>query len=425
MFGIEQPLTLRNRVVTLFDRTKLPYFVNFLLEVTLYLLPIFFLFKRSYATSIYIWIFVFYALSLVLDNRRPDFQSALTWPVILLLSAVVLASTMSIGLEATWREGKRFFYGVALFFVLIDQISRRKIILERYLWLLLALSFFLSLDALWQFHHGFDVLGNEIYRGRVTAVFLNPNYLGFFLSGVVPIHVYFGQSSGTMFEKSVHLGLLIFNLAIIVLTGCRSVWLGVVVFYFFWLALYSDKRVRAFSGVLAAVALPAAYIMNAEMITQRLLETAQFFEGARVVIWRDALTTIWDHPILGAGLDSYKDLAPELHYRGSAMVLSAPHFFPFEVWQTSGIFALCIFLFFLYRSVQINVSYMKRRGRYAFLFPSLVLVFLASVLSIPFFSRYVTFYFWLFLGLLFGAMKAEGFTPAYAKSPDHQAKLSG
>jgi len=389
-------------------REKMISILSYLLEVSLYLLPVFFLFRRSYATSIYIWILGFFLLKLFVEKRLPDFRTPITLPVLAFLLAVIIPSLFTTGAGSTWREGKYFIYGIILFLVLTDQVTQRNMLLRRFLWLFFVFSLFLSLDALWQYYYKADWFGNKLWGGRVTAVFSNPNYLGFFMAGVIPIHVFFIESNEKMSAKFFFYILLSLCVVIIVLCGVRSSWCAVIFLYLFWPTGQSIKVIVAkFASIL--LVLPLGYWWGPSIINKRFIELQRLLNGERFVLWSQTCSMIKDNPIMGSGLDSYKEVSQRAMMNGHKIAgYSFPHFFPLEIWQTSGIIAFMVFFFLLYKIVTESLKYIKSEGKYSFLCFSLLMLFLTSVISIPFFTRYVSFYFWLVLGLLSGAMKREG-----------------
>jgi O-antigen ligase len=308
---------------------------------------------------------------------------------------------ITIGPVSTLKEAKLFLYGMGLFFVLVDKTRQRKIIIDRFLLLFLILSVLLSLDALWQFHSGADILGNKLEYGRVSALFSNPNLLGFFLAGIAPLHVYFIEIRKSLPAKILLSFLMVLNLMAIILSGCRSAWIGILCLLLFWL-IYNPKRLVSlgYAGLFVLLILP---FINFEMIKSRYVKTINL-TGDRLIIWENTMSLIRENPLLGTGIDSFKDVSPAVIYNGEKWIYSGPHNFFLEVWQTSGIIAFALFLYFIYKIVMINAPYLKERGVHVFLFFSWALIFISAVINIPFFSRYLNFYLWLILGLLFGSL---------------------
>ncbi len=394
-------------------RQKFVILINLLLELSLYLLPIFFLLKRSIANSIYEWIFGFYIISLALKKRFPRFDSQITWPVIVLLLTILSTNLVTIGLENTLSEGKRFIYGICLFFILVDKIGENRIILKRFVLLMLSLSVIVSMDTLLQLHHGSDLLGRTYKGGRLTAVFAHPNYLGFFLAGIVPIHIYSIQRNKKFWVKILLSVLLLLCLLSIGFSGTRSAWVAVFLLLLFYYIYDAGNKFRIIYLIIPALIIPMLYLKSHDIVRSRFYQTVNIMESNRVVIWKNTLAVIKDTPLLGTGLDTFRKIdnividARKKKRKEKLMHYSAPHFFPFEIWQTSGIIALFAFLFFLYRIVVVNIKYIRERREFVFLFLSWVMVFLTSVINIPFFSRYVSFYLWFFLGLLLGAVEFQ------------------
>jgi len=378
---------------------------NILLEASLYLLPVFFLLKRSYATSIYVWIAGFFCLSLLLKGRRPRFSSPVTVIVLLFVLSVVIPSIFTIGMGNTWREGKHFLYGVTCFFILVDQCRVRPYLVKRYVFLLVILALFVSLDTLWQFHAGTDILGRKIEGKRMTSVFSNPNYLGFFLSGIPPFCFWMYDNSEKGWLKIIWGFCLYIIFFAIALSATRSALLAFALFLLF--VLFLREKGHAFLLLPSLLVIPVILFLNGKVLWGRFMGMVHL-HGSRMLIWDEAWHWIQKNPWLGNGLDSYKDTVPSLLYAGRKWHLSAPHNFFLEVWFAVGVVALLVFCMFLGKVIASHAPFkQKLAGRQGYLFAAFWMVFLSSFFSIPFFSRYVSFYFWLCLGLLFGAYMAE------------------
>jgi len=379
---------------------------SILLEASLYLLPVFFLFKRSYAFSIYVWITGFFCLCLLLEGRRPQFSSPVTVIVLLFILSVIIPSILTIGSGNTWREGKLLLYGVACFLIIVDQCRVKPYLVKRYLLLLIALGFFTSLDALWQFSHaGIDLLGIKTESTRMTALFSNPNYLGFFLSGIPPLCFWLYDYAESVWMKAMWAGSLYIVVLAIALSGTRSALLGLVLFLL--LMVLFRKKGHAFLFLPFLLVIPMVFFLNGKDLLGRFMGMIHL-QGDRLAIWREAWHWIFKHPWFGNGLDSYKDTVPAMLEAGHKWLYSAPHNFFLEVWFASGVVALILFCLFLGRIVTSHFPFRERLGgRQGYLFSAFWMVFLASFISIPFFSRYVSFYFWLYLGLLFGAFPVD------------------
>jgi O-antigen ligase len=278
---------------------------------------------------------------------------------------------------------------------------------------MLALSVFVSLDTLWQLQHGSDLLGRTYKGVRLTALFPNSNYLALFLAGMVPIHIHSIQRSRKFSGKIMLSFPLIICLVSIGLSGTRSAWVAVLLLFLFWYLYAPGKKSRIIYLLMPVIIIPIIYFKGHEIVSKRYHQTENIAKSPRVVMWGRTIEVIKETPLLGAGFDSYRHvdkIVIETKWDKGKKKLksfSFPHFFLFEIWQTSGMFALLAFLFFLYRIVVVNVNYIRERKEYVFLFLSWVMVFLTSVINIPFFSRYVSFAFWFYLGLLSGAVEFQ------------------
>lgn len=383
------------------DKYQFSSWINGLVEVLLYALPISFLFGWSYASSICVSIFGLYLISILVERRSPRFDSPMSLPVVLFLLAVFIPSVALIGPADTWREGKHILYAVGVFFIFIDWIGYRPVILRRYLFLLTGLLVFLSLDSFYQFYHGKDILRVGLTDGRSTSVFTNPNYLCFFISGAVPLPVFFLHEAKKAWIKIVYFAVLLCSFATLMLAGAKSGFVALAVFFILYLARKERESIWFFLSFGLGMLLP--YFYDPIGIKGRF--TAFFHHGDdRLGIWKQTLSHLIRQDFLwGKGLDTFKDLYSPV--RINEIFYSFPHNFFLEIWQTSGILALLLFIYIIFKVVFLNITHLRQERICTYLFISTVMLFLTSVVSIPLFSKYVSFYFWLYFGLLTGAMK--------------------
>ena len=390
------------QTASIIDRRRFSSWINRFLEVLLYAFPISLLFKWSYAYSICVSIFGLYLVSILLERRFPRFDSALSLSVVLFLLAVIIPSAILIGPADTWREGKHVVYALGIFFVLVDWISYRPIVLRRYFFLLMILSVFLSLDSFLQWFTGKDIIGMELLGGRCTSVFTNPNYLCFFISGTIPVPVYFMHETKNAWIKTFCIVVLLFSYVTIIFAGVRSGLLALLIFLIFYLVRQEGKVIWPLLGL--SIGSILLYFYDPIGIKGRF---AGIFDhgDVRLAIWKQTLVLIRQDPLWGKGLDTFKDLYPAV--KADEIFYSSPHNFFLEIWQTSGILALLLFLYIIYKTVVLNVKHIRQERVCAYLFISTVMLFLTSAVSIPFFSKFVSFYFWFYFGLLIGAMKIQ------------------
>ena len=313
------------KTASIFNKQKISFVINRLLEISFYIFPATLLFKWSHANAICVWIFVLYLASLLAGRRLPRFVSPLSLPVFLFLLAVFISSTMTIGLADTWREGKHVLYGAGIFFILLDQISRQPGILKRSLLSLMMFSAFLSLDSFLQWFTGKDIIGMELFGGRCTSVFTNPNYLCFFISGTIPIPVFFMHETKNAWIKAFCIVVLLFSYVTIIFAGVRSGLLALLIFLIFYLVRQEGKVIWPLLGL--SIGSILLYFYDPIGIKGRF---AGIFDhgDVRLAIWKQTLVLIRQDPLWGKGLDTFKDLYPAV--KADEIFYSSPHNFFLE-----------------------------------------------------------------------------------------------
>lgn len=387
--------------MSIFNKQKASFVINLLLEISLYIFPATLLFKWSHANAICVLMFVLYLTSLSTGRSLPQFGSPLSLPVFLFLLAVFIPSIITIGLADTWREGKHVLYSMGIFFIYVDQISRQPVILKRSLLSLMMFSAFLSLDSFLQWFTGKDIIGMELFGERSTAVFANPNYLCFFISGTIPVLFFHLQETTNVWFKILDLLLLIFSYITIMLAGAKTGFSVMVLFFIFYLV--QEKKKEVWALIALGLGTMVLFFYDPIGIKNRFLEF--YLHGDdRWSLWIQTYTVfIKPHQFLGMGLDTFKAIYPAVKI--SEISYSAPHNFFLEIWQTSGIIALCVFVYILLKTIALSIMQIRKQRIHVYLFISIVMLFLTSAVSIPVFSKYFSFYFWLYLGLFAGAMQ--------------------
>ncbi len=383
-----------------FNKGKSLFLVQSFLQIFLYLLPIFYIYDKSNAESILEFIIGFYIVYKILKKTPPFFERSIHVPVLIFMLLVVFTSIINIGLFQTWKEGKIFYYGIGLFIVLVDLIRENRKILNRLCLVLLLLSLFLGVDVLWQQFQGVDLFSQAPIDNRATALFSHPNYLALFLVGVIPIQAYFIITRETWVRVS-NIVLFVLTIIAVGLSKCRSAWIALV---FFLVALSFRKRKDAAIILVLFCLCAAVFISLYHTEAYERLTHFMSDEELRVNHWSQSLKLIQANPILGQGLDTFKSLYPQ--YNFTSEIVSGPHNFFLEVWQIAGLFALIVYLFLLYKMVSFGLAAQRGNTMVFSLLMSFFMVFIATVINIPFFSRYVSFSFWFYFGLMMGARES-------------------
>jgi putative inorganic carbon (hco3(-)) transporter len=148
---------------------------------------------------------------------------------------------------------------------------------------------------------------------RIQSTFSHPNMLAFYLLAVIGIILFLSATERARITGRLRLFLnlyLIPILIVLIMTKTRSAWIGCFALFLGYGLAY-DRRVLV--PVLIAATLTFAIPVVSERIFELTSQNDYIGESAvtlnsyawRKLLWADALTYIWQQPILGYGLHSF------------------------------------------------------------------------------------------------------------------------
>ena len=284
---------------------------------------------------------------------------------------MAIAAVDAVNPVDAWRKVVSF----PVFFlagVYVVRAIRRKIDLGRLLLGIWAVCTFWSIDASWQFVHGFNLFGFPYQGGRVPGVFHPDLKLGIVLATVSPLVL---EATRQLAGRSVWVGLgVIPFVAAIVLSGSRSSWivlliaLGVYGWYLLRWAEGPKVRGRAMLrvaavGVLAcgvfAYTVPQAVGQMHALLVERAAPVAHLASGdaekadgaikARLSAWRSAVGVFRAHWFNGVGPRGFRVVHADHAsasdpYVSRGKALNFPHLLVVEIAAETGIVGLLGYL---------------------------------------------------------------------------------
>ncbi len=237
------------------------------------------------------------------------------WLFTIVRAAAVGPSMDHLGLAVAWVRYPLLAAALATW-VLREQLWRDRLLIST-----AAVCGFLSLDALFQAAVGFDVIGRPLYGGRLTATMSRPR-LGITLAWLC-LPAVFGLWQAKWVKAAAALALSC--LAAIVLSGDRMAFLFVLVGFGICLAAIASASRGVWVYLLVAVVFVTGLLALRPDIYDRQVRST--IEAARTldqthygVIWSRALTMARAHPVVGVGMNRYRDVCPDAAY--GAIVLS-------------------------------------------------------------------------------------------------------
>lgn len=291
---------------------------------------------------------------------------------------------------------------------------------------LLVSSIIVSLYAIIQFY-GLDPL----YKHRISNLgYLsfsslgNPNFLGSYVTLIIPIAIIFFLNFKNKKEKVVYFlwsGIIFFTLLI---SNTRSAYLafGIVsiMIFFYYFRLRDRKRIKRLFiiyGLFLIIFISLNYSTDNKLLNRFIsigtnakttitdTESADSSGSNRIFIWKRAIKLIPIHPILGCGpdcfsivfMDKYKNDVDTLWQKN--LVVDKAHNEYLQIAVTTGIPSLIIYLLFV--GFIIRDSYRKIKNGFTKILPvymSVIGYLIQAFFNISVIS--VAPLFWIFLGLL-------------------------
>ncbi|NDY41869.1 O-antigen ligase family protein [Dissulfurirhabdus thermomarina] len=317
-----------------------------------------------------------------------------------LLPLVWAPSLLTLGPAAAWREGKTFLLGLVALSAVAERVRRNPAALDRALWTLTAIGGLLGLDTLWQWAHGTDLLmGNPLHGPRATATFENPNNLAPVLAAALPaaLALLAGKRRGAATWAAA--GAAAVTLAAVILTGTRSAWIAALAALALAAPVFrSAPRGRWRLAAVSAAAL-AALAAGRRLLALRIHRLVGM-KDARIDLWQESWPFIKSAPLLGRGIHASQATLPTPTAAGH---LTFPHNFFLEIAVESGLPAVAVFLYALWRAARTYGARLWADPRRRVLLGLALCPFLAFVVNAAFFSRHVGTLLWWCLGLAVGA----------------------
>ncbi|HDZ76914.1 MAG TPA: hypothetical protein ENH41_02375 [Candidatus Omnitrophica bacterium] len=325
------------------------------------------------------------------------------------LLSVIFSSNFGLSINAFIAKLMEY---ILIFLIVRDTVNSRlryRIIIS----VLLSSLMFVSFDGFFQKIAGYDLFRHrELFMGRVTASFINPNDLGSYLVTLIPLAL--GLS---LIKKNLKLRLCavivsIAALAILVFTlskGAGCAFLAALVFFGF----YTKKRyVLAIFVSLFIIALILTLFFNFSysVLVGRIFSFASDAGVAdRKLLWAAAVRMFLHSPIFGVGLGTFMKNYPNFWIQATPAI-SYTHNCYLQTLAETGIVGLSAFMLFLFSWLKRTCKVLSRRGNTFYqlsfmgLTTGIVAYLLNSFVDTNFYSLPIAVLFWYLLGLQQAAM---------------------
>lgn len=313
------------------------FIVNFLSLGRRHLVPLVLvsvLFLMPWGDAVYAPILVLLLMALYALLRRQiawsDNLHLYLFVVALLVLPLLLTSPWHLKPLASIEDAVRMLLvalaGLALFWHVQKQGH-----LHVFVWLAALLLLFWSLDALWQYYSGTNILGYPYNRHRLTGMF-HPNMrLGNTMAHWLPFaFLALHQLTAGRWQRA-WLWLLLSPVVVaIVLSGDRAAWLMVASFLPLYALALLWRRQLAWRPMLVLLAILAVSLYLSLQFSnatqQRFQSTMQVFKldaatfdqasSGRLNVWRGGWLVSKQQPWTGVGSKALGEVATELGWRG-------------------------------------------------------------------------------------------------------------
>jgi O-antigen ligase len=273
--------------------------------------------------------------------------------------------------------------------------------------------------------------------GRVQASFFHPNVFAFYLTIVIGL-IYFLLSSAkiTVTDRYRTIAILysFMLIVLVVLTQCRSAWVGVGLILFLYAALINQKY------LLLLCFLPAALLVP--QVSARLSDLSQGqYEGGKLgedginsyawreLMWSSALEDAADEPLLGKGLSSF----------GPNSLIFFPLVDPNAAYSQKGVGAHSVYVQTIYETGYIGLvcyvgmfcvlvlnalRYFRKDPGGVIMIIALIVAFAAENYSDNMLDYgAVNFYFWGMMGIVFANWEQRARDASAARQGNYLGRL--
>jgi putative inorganic carbon (HCO3(-)) transporter len=339
------------------------------------------------------------------------------------LGLVLISTFLSINIERSIWGIKRREEGifVIILYIFLFILSRRKYVFsKKHINYLMASSCIVTLYGIFQYF-GLDPIPRDSIRmnwqSRAFSTMGNPNFLGAYLTLILPIASYIyiqsKENYKILFPSIIYLGLLT--------TMTRGSWLGsFVAICFLSYFLIKDKENHKNLLKLFFVFAVITVLMNIQsggrvigrFLTigneaQNVFTQGEAYErggASRIFIWKRVLVLIKERPLFGYGIETLdiafiqRFLGDILSYFGGLRLIDKAHNEFLHIAVSSGIPALMAYLYFIGYIIKKVFSNINENKIILPLLSSVIAYLVQSFFNISVVS--VVYIFWIFLGIL-------------------------
>lgn len=239
---------------------------------------------------------------------------------------------------------KTFEY-LLFFFIIVDIFSERKKLKVLGHIILVSISL-ICIDGIVQYFTGFDLIRRyPLTDFRISASFKSPNDFANYIVLFIPIFLLLIIYKDIKLRYRIHTAsLFAISLFCLIFSRTRASWVGFLVGMVFLCFAYSKKIFVIFLIILISGCLVLQAPINNKV--KKISDMEDLSITYRIIMWQEALNIIIDYPLLGAGLNTYTQVAPK--YKVGPGYGVYPHNSYLHMFAEIGFLGMAMFLWFLW-----------------------------------------------------------------------------
>ena len=268
--------------------------------------------------------------------------------VLLLGLAALLSMPLAVEPPLAWKTFSELLLKTIIVFIVFVNVVRTESRLKLLLWLVLAVSIYLSVTAIDDYRHGvFQVGALETHdariAGRIKGLFENSNDLALHMVTMIPIAVGLGLSKGGLFRKLVYFGAAAIMTSAVIVTFSRGGFIGLVAMVLLLVRRLGRKNktlttaTLVFAVIMFLAMAPGAFSGRLSTIFNSSADLTGSSSQRTEVLKRSFWVTL-RYPLFGVGIGNFPHKSPRNLVTHNAYT---------QVSSEMGIAAMVVYILFL------------------------------------------------------------------------------
>ena len=340
--------------------SKLVYNIKYFINLTFIIF-----FFPSFVSGVFLpnllcGLFIFYNLVINFDKIKINFVANILPSILFFIFYIILIfSTLSSNYTLNSLHSSALYFVLFLYCSsLVILFNENKNFLRLFFLCGLFTCFFLSIDAVYEFFNGNNILGHASIEGRIAGMFGDRWLIGRFLIYIMPVLVgifFLEFNDLKKYSQFFVISLLLISLTII-FSGERAAFLiffiyFLLIFFFFLRKIEFKKSLFLLLLIIVFITLPFIFSETSERIQNNFilyLTSTDYEKNPYLSLFMSSWNMFIENPFLGIGPNNFRLACSEnLYYVSKLSCSTHPHSITFQLLAEVGIFGF-IFVFSLF-----------------------------------------------------------------------------